>query len=121
MKRYEALKLVGGTLKMLSDFEVVLDDWRFVPMYEEFRTMRKHGVKYRECVRAMATDYNSYAMYVGISMKYSDSALTLAERVLKKSIAEVDELDMLKMCYYLAKDSLKDKDGVFNIRKYFGL
>lgn len=65
--------------------------------------------------------YNSYAMYVGISMKYSDSALTLAERVLKKSIAEVDELDMLKMCYYLAKDSLKDKDGVFNIRKYFGL
>jgi len=32
MKRYEALKLVGGTLKMLSDFEVVLDDWRFVPM-----------------------------------------------------------------------------------------
>ena len=58
MKRYEALKLVGGTLKMLSDLEVVLDDWRFVPMYEEFRTMRKHGVKYRECVRAMATDYN---------------------------------------------------------------
>lgn len=58
MKRYEALKLVGGTLKMLSEFEVVLDDWRFVPMYEEFRTMRKHGVKYRECVRTMATDYN---------------------------------------------------------------
>lgn len=57
MKRYEALKLVGGTLKMLSDFEVVLDDWRFVPMYEEFRTMRKHGVKYRECVREMAKDY----------------------------------------------------------------
>lgn len=65
--------------------------------------------------------YNSYAMYVGISMKYSDSAQTLAERVLRKSIAEIDELDMLKMCYYLAKDSLKDKDGVFNIRKYFGL
>ena len=58
MKRYEALKLVGETLKMLSDFEVVLDDWRFVPMYEEFKAMRTHGVKYRECVRAMATDYN---------------------------------------------------------------
>ena len=65
--------------------------------------------------------YNSYAMYVAISMKYSDSANTLAERVLRKSIAEVDEIDMLKMCYYLAKDSLKDKDGVFNIRKYFNL
>ena len=65
--------------------------------------------------------YNSQAMYVGISMKYSDNAHTIAERLLLKSIAEVGEVDMLKMCYYLAKDSLKDKDGVFNIRKYFGL
>lgn len=58
MKRYEALKLVGGTLKMLSEYEVVLDDWRFVPMYEAFKTMRKNGVKYRECVRTLAIDYN---------------------------------------------------------------
>lgn len=58
MKRYEALKLVGGTLKMLSDCEVNFDDWRFVPMYEEFQMMRKNGMKYRECIRMLAEDYH---------------------------------------------------------------
>lgn len=58
MKRYEALKLVGGTLKMLSDCEVNFDDWRFVPMYEEFQMMRKNGMKYRECIRILAEDYH---------------------------------------------------------------
>jgi hypothetical protein len=58
MKRYEALKLVSGTLKMLSDYEVNIDDWRFVPMYEEFRVMRGHGVKYRECIRILSEDYH---------------------------------------------------------------
>lgn len=58
MKRYEALKLVGGTLKMLSDFEVNYDDWRFVPLYEEFQEMRDKGMKYREAVRMLAEDYH---------------------------------------------------------------
>lgn len=58
MKRYEALKLVGDTLKMLSDFEVNYDDWRFVPMYEDFQEMRDKGVKYREAVRMLAEDYH---------------------------------------------------------------
>lgn len=58
MKRYEALKLVGGTLKMLSDFEVNYDDWRYVPLYEEFREMRDKGVKYREAVRMLSEDYH---------------------------------------------------------------
>ncbi len=58
MKRYEALKLVGGTLKMLSECEVVFDDWRFVPMYEEFRVMRGNRLKYRECVRMLSEEYH---------------------------------------------------------------
>ena len=58
MKRFEALKLVGGTLKMLSDFEVNYDDWRFVPMYEDFQEMRDKGVKYREAVKMLAEDYH---------------------------------------------------------------
>ena len=58
MKRYEALKLVGGTLKMLSVFEVNYDDWRFVPLYEEFQEMRDKGMKYRETVRMLAEDYH---------------------------------------------------------------
>ena len=58
MKRYEALKLVGGTLKMLSVFEIDYDDWRFVPLYEEFQEMRDKGMKYREAVRMLAEDYH---------------------------------------------------------------
>jgi DNA-binding MarR family transcriptional regulator len=58
MKRYEALKLVGGTLKMLSVFEINYDDWRFVSLYEEFREMRDKGMKYREAVRMLAEDYH---------------------------------------------------------------
>ena len=57
MKRYEALKLLGGTLKMLSDCEINLDDWRFVQIYEEFLIMREHGMKYDEAVRMLAKDY----------------------------------------------------------------
>ena len=58
MKRYEALKLVGGTLKMPSVFENNYDDWRFVPLYEEFQEMRDKGIKYREAVRMLAEDYH---------------------------------------------------------------
>lgn len=73
MKRYEALKLVGGTLKMLSDFEVNYDDWRFVPMYEEFREMRHKGVKYREAVRMLAEDYHISRATVERAIKRLDS------------------------------------------------
>ncbi|MBR3285773.1 MAG: hypothetical protein IKI70_05805, partial [Bacteroidales bacterium] len=59
--------------------------------------------------------------YVAISMKYSDSASTIADIVLKKSLNEVDGSEMLRICYHLALDLLKDKDGVFDIRKYFNL
>ena len=54
-------------------------------------------------------------------MKYSDSASTIADIVLKKSLNEVDGSEMLRICYHLALDLLKDKDGVFDIRKYFNL
>lgn len=73
MKRYEALKLVGGTLKMLSDFEVNYDDWRFVPMYEEFQEMRDKGVKYREAVRMLAEDYHVSRATVERAIKRLDS------------------------------------------------
>lgn len=45
-------------LKLMSENDVMRDDWRFVPMYEEFLTMRENGVKYRECVRMLSEDYH---------------------------------------------------------------
>lgn len=65
--------------------------------------------------------YNGNALFVTISMKYSDSARTIAEDILKKNLNEIDDMEMLKILYHLALDVLKDRDGVFSIRKYFGL
>ena len=58
MKVVELLKLLSEGLKILSKHEVNRDDWHFVPLYEEFQTMRKNGVKYRECVKTLASDYH---------------------------------------------------------------
>lgn len=57
MKVVELLKIGGEMLKVMSQNEVLRDDWRFVPMYEEFQEMRSKGVKYRECIRMLAEDY----------------------------------------------------------------
>ena len=58
MKVIELLKIGGEMLKLMSENEVNRDDWRFVPMYEEFQEMRDKGVKYREAVRMLAEDYH---------------------------------------------------------------
>lgn len=57
MKMIELLKIAAEMLKLMSKNEVNRDDWRFVPMYEEFQEMRDKGVKYREAVRMLAEDY----------------------------------------------------------------
>jgi hypothetical protein len=58
MKVIELVKISSEALKMMSKNDVMLDDWRFVPMYEEFLVMRSNGLKYRECIRQLASDYN---------------------------------------------------------------
>ena len=58
MKVIELLKISGELLKLMSRNEVNRDDWRFVPLYEEFQEMRDKGVKYREAVRMLAEDYH---------------------------------------------------------------
>ena len=58
MKVVELLKIGAEMLKLMSRNEVNRDDWRFVPMYEEFQEMRDKGVKYREAVRMLAEDYH---------------------------------------------------------------
>ena len=57
MKVVELLKVSGEMLKLMSQREVLRDDWRHVPMYEEFQNMRKNGMKYREAVRMLSEDY----------------------------------------------------------------
>lgn len=62
--------------------------------------------------------YNWCALYTTISMICSDSGETLK----KYAFGEVaSDNKLFELCYHLAVDKLKDKDEVFNIRKYFGL
>lgn len=58
MKIVELLKIARETLKLMSKNDVLLDDWKFVPMYEEYQNMRSMGVKYSETIRMLAEDYN---------------------------------------------------------------
>ena len=58
MKAVELVKINSEALKLMSKHDVMRDDWRFVPMYEEFQTMRKNGLKYRECIRLLSEDYH---------------------------------------------------------------
>ena len=61
--------------------------------------------------------YNWCALYTTISMITSDSGETL----MKYAAVEMDDKKLLELIYHLALDKLKDKDEVFNIRKYFEL
>lgn len=60
--------------------------------------------------------YNSNALYTTMCMIASDSGETL------QKIAGINDKEQLfDLIHHLAIDKLKDKDKVFNIRKYFGL
>lgn len=58
MKKLELLKLLREGLKILSDCEVMRDDYKYIGMYEEFQNMRSVGLKYREAVRMLSKDYH---------------------------------------------------------------
>lgn len=57
--------------------------------------------------------YNSCALWATMNMIMSDSSDTLSKYV--------DDANLFKAVHDLAVDKLKDKDGVFNIRSYFGV
>lgn len=59
----------------------------------------------------MEGEYNFWAMYATMEMKHSDEWGVLRNVVEPSKEAAV--------CYELAKASLLDKDGKFNVRKYF--
>lgn len=64
--------------------------------------------------------YNENALYVEMSKQYSDSAKSIAA-LMGKSVSEVTVAEWAKALNMLATDMLKDADGKYNIRDYFGL
>ena len=64
--------------------------------------------------------YNRWALLTTMSMILSDSGATLKSE-LGSDIRPAKADEILSLVYKLAIDKLKDKDGRFNIRKYFDL
>lgn len=64
--------------------------------------------------------FNNYALATTMCMILSDSGQTL-QRIIGSPSHPATNEELLASVYQLAIDKLKDKDGKFNIRKYFGL
>lgn len=65
--------------------------------------------------------YNRCALWAEMNKQYTDHAQTIADKILKKPLAEIPTDQIVPGIYAMALDVLKDKDGVYDIRAYFGL
>ena len=63
--------------------------------------------------------YNRCALWVEMSKMYSDFGDEIAA-LLGKPLTPTDK-DIITACYKMALKTLKDKDGVYDIRRYFGV
>ena len=61
--------------------------------------------------------YNSCALWVEMNKIYSDFGAEIAA-LIGKPLSPTDK-DIISACYRLALKTLRDKDGVYEIRKYF--
>ncbi len=64
--------------------------------------------------------YNKWAAYLTMCMKVSDSKTSIA-RMMGKLPTELTEEELATGAHLLAMDVLKDKDGQFDLRRYFRL
>ena len=63
--------------------------------------------------------YNRCALFTEMSKMYSDFGEEIAA-LLGKPLAPTDK-DIIAACYKMALKTLKDKDGIYDIRRYFGV
>ena len=65
--------------------------------------------------------FNRCALWVEMNKQYTDHAQTIADKILNRPLAEIPAEQIVPGIYAMALDLLKDKDGVYDIRAYFGL
>jgi len=75
-------------------------------------TMESFGLPLEE-----APYYNRCALWIEMNKIYSDFGEEIAA-LLGKPLQPTDK-DIISACYRMALKNLKDKDGVYDIRKYF--
>ena len=76
------------------------------------KTMESFGLPLEE-----APCYNKDALWVEMNKIYSDFGTEIAA-LMDKPLSSSDK-DIITACYKMALKNLKDKDGVYDIRKYF--
>lgn len=64
--------------------------------------------------------YNSCSLWVEMNKQYSDQGETVAE-LIGMPLAQIPAEKIVPAMYKMALNLLKDKDGVYSIRKYFSL
>lgn len=65
--------------------------------------------------------YNTCSLWVVMNQVYTDHAQTIADNIIKKPLTEIPVEQIVPAIRALAIDLLKDKDHVYNVRKYFGV
>lgn len=93
--------------KMTPSAKWSMDVWK--------AAMEKMGISIEE-----QPCYNSCALWVTMNMVYSDDIRTIA-MLMGKTVDSMTPEEMVKATHAFAINKLKDTDGVFNIRRYFGL
>ena len=63
--------------------------------------------------------YNSCALWTEMNKMYSDFGDEIAA-LLGKPLSPTDK-DIIAACYKMALKTLRDKDGIYDIRRYFGV
>jgi hypothetical protein len=58
MKIAEMVHFGREMLKAMSENDVKVSDWKYVPMYDEYRHMRSKGMKYRYVIAHLAMIYH---------------------------------------------------------------
>ena len=58
MKIVEIVRLGREMLKTLSENDVMIGDWKYLDMYEEYHRMRDNGIKYRAAIAEVALCHN---------------------------------------------------------------
>ena len=58
MKVVELLKIGGELLKLMSKHDVLRDDYRYVPMFEEYQNLRRNGLKHHAAITMLSDEYH---------------------------------------------------------------
>lgn len=76
MRFANIVRLCAEMLKLVSQYDGTINDWRYVSLYDEFEEMRRNKVKYRVAVDELA--------------RRNGLSATTVERIIRRFRKEVD-------------------------------